>query len=303
MSEIEGDAERQLILKSKDLDLEESFKSAHHFFKERTSESELVLLKEALLSFFDSPEELEAFLPLQIEAFLNEDVGAGLGGSSALLISILKSASVFLKKPLNEDTLIERAKNVETRILAKPAGIQDYYPAVYGGLGALFYTEDGIRRELCDESSLRWLENHLSLIDSGKPHHSGMENWEIYKKHMDGDKNVIQALDAISTASQLVWMSLQKKDLQSLAIGIRQEWEARKTLSLNVSTPEIEELEVICSDAGAFSFKVCGAGGGGVVLCLSEDRAGFEDKLEKSFGDSGVRLLNYQVATEGLKSR
>ena len=43
--------------------------------------------------------------------------------------------------------LIQQAQNLETTIIEAPTGWQDYYPAAYGGVQALWGTPAGVRRE------------------------------------------------------------------------------------------------------------------------------------------------------------
>jgi len=63
--------------------------------------------------------------------------GSGLGGSSALAVAIVRALSEFAGAPVEGEELIALVRDLETRLLGIPAGIQDYYPPVYGGLGAL----------------------------------------------------------------------------------------------------------------------------------------------------------------------
>src|SRR6185295_2295351 len=63
--------------------------------------------------------------------------GSGLGGSSALAITLVRALSEVAGDPVEGETLINLVRDLETRLLGIPAGIQDYYPPVFGGLAAL----------------------------------------------------------------------------------------------------------------------------------------------------------------------
>src|ERR1700682_3549601 len=63
--------------------------------------------------------------------------GSGLGGSSALAITLVRALSELAGLPVEGDDLIALVRDLETRLLRVPAGIQDYYPPVYGGLMAI----------------------------------------------------------------------------------------------------------------------------------------------------------------------
>src|SRR5881409_1554537 len=60
--------------------------------------------------------------------------GSGLGGSSALTITLVHAISELLGDPVRGDELIDLVCDLETRLINVPAGIQDYFPPVYGGL-------------------------------------------------------------------------------------------------------------------------------------------------------------------------
>src|SRR3989338_8466152 len=63
--------------------------------------------------------------------------GAGLGGSSALAVALCGAFNVLTGSKYSREELLMIAKNVETQILKVPAGVQDYYPAMYGGLNSV----------------------------------------------------------------------------------------------------------------------------------------------------------------------
>ncbi|MGZ8828895.1 MAG: GHMP family kinase ATP-binding protein, partial [Thermoanaerobaculia bacterium] len=64
--------------------------------------------------------------------------GSGLGGSSALSITLVRALSQLAGTPIEGEDLIFLVRDLETRLLGVPAGIQDYYPPVFGGLASLW---------------------------------------------------------------------------------------------------------------------------------------------------------------------
>src|SRR5919205_2424182 len=63
--------------------------------------------------------------------------GSGLGGSSALTITLVRALSEIAGQPVEGEDLIFLVRDLETRLLGVPAGIQDYSPPVFGGLASL----------------------------------------------------------------------------------------------------------------------------------------------------------------------
>src|SRR3954453_16278012 len=56
--------------------------------------------------------------------------GSGLGGSSALAITLVRALSEIAGHPVDGESLINLVRDLETRLLGIPAGIPDYYPPV-----------------------------------------------------------------------------------------------------------------------------------------------------------------------------
>ena len=63
--------------------------------------------------------------------------GAGIAGSSALNIAICGALARFTGQDLDPEALMDVAKDVEAQVIHVPTGLQDYRPAMYGGIAAL----------------------------------------------------------------------------------------------------------------------------------------------------------------------
>ena len=71
--------------------------------------------------------------------------GAGIAGSSALNIAVTCALDRWTASGLAADSLLEIAKNVEAQVIRVPTGLQDYRPALYGGIAALELHVDAAR--------------------------------------------------------------------------------------------------------------------------------------------------------------
>ena len=85
--------------------------------------------------------------------------------------------------------------NIEAQTINVPTGLQDYRPALYGGIAALELDVDGVRRVPLDVDPGE-LERRIVLCYTGEPRNSGTNNWEITKKHIDGDRAHLRLLRA-----------------------------------------------------------------------------------------------------------
>ncbi|MEW6732800.1 MAG: GHMP kinase [Acidobacteriota bacterium] len=226
--------------------------------------------------------------------------GSGLGGSSALNIAVCGALNIFTGRSYNEEQLLTIAKNIETQVIRVPAGVQDYYSAMYGGANSINLNVEGVEREEI-KADLVSLGMQLVLCYTGKPHFSGTNNWEITKRHIDGDSTIFAQFEQIRNITTKMRNALIEGDFNQIAELLDEEWQTRKTLSPGVTTPKIEELIVVAHDAGALAAKVCGAGGGGcVVFIVGEDT---KSAVETALQTAGGQVLDFQPATRGLDVR
>ena len=81
--------------------------------------------------------------------------GAGIAGSSALTIAVCAALADWRRTHYEPEALVQIAMNVEAQAIAVPTGVQDYRPALYGGvaaveLGNLFPNRRGFDDELLE---------------------------------------------------------------------------------------------------------------------------------------------------------
>src|SRR5215204_3702429 len=101
---------------------------------------------------------------------------------------------------------------------------------------------------------------------SRSPSNASTNNWEITKKHIDGDKHVFDCFERIRDTAVTMRAALEEGDWDAVGAAIAEEWDNRKRLAPGVTTPGIEDLIARATAAGATAAKVCGAGGGGCLF-------------------------------------
>jgi hypothetical protein len=108
----------------------------------------------------------------------------------------------------------------------------------------------------------------MLLHYTGIAHFSGTNNWELYKRHIDGKKKVQKGMANIAETSIEMERALDSGNFEAAGAALRKEWEHRKAMIEGISTPEIEAAIGAARTAGAWGGKVCGAGGGGCIIFL-----------------------------------
>src|SRR6266849_4239190 len=223
--------------------------------------------------------------------------GSGLGGSSALTVTLVRALTELSGNPIEGDDLVELVRDLETRLIGVPAGIQDYYPAVYGGIAALHLNPGAVIRHEIPLPVDR-LAEHMLLHYTGLAHFSGTNNWEMYKRQIDGKRKVHKGFERIAQSAAEMEKALVNADFRAAGEALAHEWKNRKALIAGISTPEIDAAIEAATKAGAWAGKVCGAGGGGcVVFLLPPDRRPF---VREALAGVAGRILEATPVAHGL---
>src|SRR5947208_15082786 len=72
--------------------------------------------------------------------------GAGIAGSSALTIAVCGALARWTASSSDPEHILQVAMNVECQTIRVPTGVQDYRPALYGGVPAIDVALAGITR-------------------------------------------------------------------------------------------------------------------------------------------------------------
>ncbi|MGW8320079.1 MAG: GHMP kinase, partial [Thermodesulfobacteriota bacterium] len=141
-----------------------------------------------------------------------------------------------------------------------PAGMQDYYPALWGGVQALWWRPGEVLRESLPVLPGE-LEERLLLVYTGTSRHSGTNNWEVFKRHLDGDRRVHRLFGKIVEAGREMVAAIRRGDSHGVGEAMAAEAAARKRLFPGIMTRQILSLERAVRRLGVIGTKVCGAGG------------------------------------------
>jgi len=224
--------------------------------------------------------------------------GAGLAGSSTLNIACIGALNKLVDDRYTADRFIPIAANVECQVIRVPTGYQDYYSAQYGSAACIHFGPAGMHREAL-EIDVETLERRVVVCYTGEPRNSGTNNWEITKRHIDGDQELFEIFDGIRDSSLAIREKLLQGDWDCVGEILRESHPHRKRLSPHITTPQMDMLIDKALANGAIAPKVCGAGGGGCIAFFCED--GRKADVEKALAaESGAEVLDWKLAEDGL---
>ncbi|HVF47172.1 MAG TPA: hypothetical protein VNA17_06375 [Pyrinomonadaceae bacterium] len=227
--------------------------------------------------------------------------GAGLAGSSTLNIACIGALNKLVGDRYEPDRFIPIAANVECQVIRVPTGFQDYYPAAYGGVASIHFGPEGMSRESL-VIDIDALERRIAVCYTGEPRNSGINNWEITKRHIDGDREIFEIFEGIRDTAVDMRFALARHDWETVGQLLTEAHPWRKRLSPNITTPQMDRLIDVALAKGAIAPKVCGAGGGGCMAFFCEDgrRADVEAALA---AQDGATVLDWHVNADGLSIR
>jgi len=205
--------------------------------------------------------------------------GTGLGSSSSFLVGLLLALHTLEGRHVSKEALATQASYIEIEKCGKPIGIQDQYAAAFGGFNRMKFGSNVNRGDyknisgfgFCDQE-IRDISDHLHLFYTGVTRES-KNILASQKENLISDAEIINNMhDNVELADTLA-ESLIAKDISTIPITLRQNWELKKKFAASISNPELDRIyDVATTIGGAEAGKIIGAGGGGFFLFWAEDK-------------------------------
>src|SRR5262249_37870821 len=145
------------------------------------------------------------------------------------------------------------------------------------------------------------LESRVTLCFTGAPRNSGINNWEMYKRHIDRASGIYERFEKIRDTALKIDEALSAKKFDKIGTIFAEEWASRRELAPGITTDFIDQLIELAKQHGAEAAKVCGAGGGGCVAFYC--KPGKKSEVEQALTEAGGQVINYRIARHGLVFR
>jgi D-glycero-alpha-D-manno-heptose-7-phosphate kinase len=220
-------------------------------------------------------------LSFKLTTYSDAPNGSGLGGSSTLVVAIIKAFIEWLNIPLGEYDIARLAIKIERDKLNMIGGSQDQYAATFGGFNFMEFDKE--HRVIVNPLRIKnWIKNEfeesLVLYFTGITRKSGQIEEE--KKALIKSKNSLSAMHKVKESAVLMKESLLKGNVQEFSKILSDSWMAKRQTSSMISNREIDHVFSIAMRFGAYSGKVSGAGGGGFVFFIVDPRKKLQLKRE-----------------------
>ena len=203
------------------------------------------------------------------ELFLQSDFpsSSGLGGSSAIVASILGCFNELREDKWQRYELAELAYQAERVVMNSAGGWQDQYATVFGGLNLMeFNFEKNIVIPIhLSKKDVAILESNLILVDTGIKHNSSNIHIEQRIK-MENEKSIKKKVVENVKLSYSIRDSILRGNFELVGKLLNEAWDAKKKFARSVTNKDIDNIYANALENGATGGKLLGAGGGGFFL-------------------------------------
>ena len=236
-----------------------------------------------------------------IDVFFCSDVApkSGLGASSSLTANMVNLLTRMQGRTWPKLKIAKAAYTIGHDRLGWSIGKQDEIASVFGGFNLIRFRKKTITVDpvKINSSTQQELEQRSMLFNLGYR----KDSYQILSTQIVKiKKSNPSTLDALHNTKRLALEmhdSLKANDLTKFSLLLNEAWEFKKRHAGAVTNERVEKTIRLAVGAGADSYKVTGAGGGGhlFVIAPASKQAAIENKL----GKIGVRRIDFNYTRTG----
>ncbi|HZP19131.1 MAG TPA: GHMP kinase, partial [Bauldia sp.] len=252
------------------------------------------IIREALRQFASGRPQIEITTLADIPA------GTGLGSSGSFTTALLRALHAHGHSIVHPRELAEEACHIEIDLLGEPIGKQDQYIAAFGGLTCFTFRKDGTvdaRRLAVDEETRFALEDNLLLFFTGFSRSASAILKDQDTRTKSQDSAMVEALHNTKDLGRRSQAALEKGDIAGLGRLMHEHWEQKRKRSGGMSNPKIDHWYDVGRSNGAAGGKLIGAGGGGFLMFVAEDKT----RLRHAMRQEGLVEVRFHFDNDGTR--
>jgi D-glycero-alpha-D-manno-heptose-7-phosphate kinase len=208
---------------------------------------------------------------------------SGMGSSSSFTVGLLHALHALQGRMASKHQLALEGIHVEQELLKETVGSQDQALAAYGGFNHITFLPNGeisVRPITISAERMRELNSHLMLFYSGIKR-TASNIADSYVNGIESKKRQLRlAKDLVDEGISILSTG---QDIARFGELLHEAWDAKRSLSDQVSNSYVDEIYNEAMAAGAVGGKLIGAGGGGFVLLFvpPSKQSAVKQKLNK----------------------
>jgi D-glycero-alpha-D-manno-heptose-7-phosphate kinase len=227
---------------------------------------------------------------------------SGLGSSSSFTVGLLNALSALDGRHVSKEELAKTAIHIEQNVIQENVGSQDQISAAYGGFNRIDFRQNDsfdVQPIILPREQLEKLEGSLMLFFTGFSRIAS----DVAKSKIENLKNRLVELERMREMVDEGMNILRSPNTSLDEFGklLHESWACKRSLSDQVSTPDIDHIYEEALRAGATGGKLMGAGGGGFMVLFVRPELQEQVRLRLSklicvpfkFDSSGSRVVLY----------
>ena len=252
------------------------------------------IIKEILLIY-----EPKDTYQIEITTLADVPAGTGLGSSGAFTVSMIKAIQMFYSKLSTNELIADEACHIEIERLRESVGKQDQYASAIGGLNEyIFHKDDSVeyRRLPISLTTIESLEDSLLMFFTGYTRNASDILETQNDLSLNSNKEMIKNLDAIKEMGLIAKDLLIKGDIKQYGLLMHDHWMKKIKRSPEICPENIMNIYNEALDNGAIGGKLVGAGGGGFLLFVANEKKQLRAKMR----EFGLQELRFEFDNIGV---
>jgi D-glycero-alpha-D-manno-heptose-7-phosphate kinase len=237
---------------------------------------------------------------LEITVLADVPARTGLGSSGAFTTAIIKALNAYFNLKDNKEMIASYATKIEQKSINKSLGLQDQYASSYGGFNFYKFNKFStyVSNIKIEKKFKKKLEKKLLLVNTNM-YRSSFKILKDQNSKLKNNQIIIEKLDRIKEIAIEMKNAIIEKDMRKIGNLLNEQWHLKKNTSPLISNDRIDSLIEFGLQNGALGCKLLGAGGGGFLLFLAEDKKLLRAKMKKKniselpfkFENDGVQII------------
>ena len=194
---------------------------------------------------------------------------SGLGSSSAFTVGLLHALYALQGRMVGKHELTREAIHIEQEVLRETVGSQDQASTAHGGFNLISFPASGdlvVTAVPVGTARVHELNDHLMLFYTGIRRTAET----VAKSYVDDIKSKRRQLRLMKDLTdEAVTVLNSGVDLKAFGFLLHEAWEAKRSLSSQVSNTDVDDIYDVACRSGAIGGKLLGAGGGGFFLVFA----------------------------------
>lgn len=191
---------------------------------------------------------------------------SGMGSSSSFTVGLLHALHALNGYMPSKRQLAMEGIRIEQEMIQETVGSQDQVLAAFGGFNHVVFSQNGeitVTPVTVSADRLQELNSHLMLFYTGIER-TASDIAASYVASVNGKSSQLRIMKDLVDES--ISILNNGRDINAFGALLNEGWEAKRSLSAQVSNGYVDDLYTHALSNGALGGKLLGAGGGGFML-------------------------------------